>query len=567
MVVGPSERVPRGSLRRRGRGVSAAIVTAAVAVALLPATATAEPGFGSGVVLPTDAGPIVAGVAPYSAISCPAVGSCAVAGPLASGVVGTNPTVLNQTDGEWGFATALVMPANADETVGEQGGDVDDLDCWAPGDCVAVGDYNYAFPFSIAGGSGEVPLAEPMVDLETDGAWAPATEVPLTQPTDDFVNGTVVSVSCDDEGDCTAVGYESTQSMDSGVDTFGGFVITEASGSGTWSAPAPLPVPAGSYDYVLPTAVSCTDADDCTVTEFADAISGPAPKYGTDVVVESSGVWGTPVLLTSATGHPLRLTSLSCPASGSCVAGGASTPTTLDLEESVDESPAVAVETDGTWAPAVDLPAPVLSPATVGGEVDAVTCAAVDTCLAVGARVTADGDDVPMAASFEGRWSYVALDNVPVSLGASDATSGSFTGAACVSASACLAVGAASTGPASSGAYQFGVVDPVSLTTVVKPPRPPFDLAVRQSGGRVYVSFAAPRNDGGAKISSFLVRASARGERARTCHTPSLACYFTGAVPGHAYRVTVVATNVAGTSPASLGVTFVAARAPVRRGA
>lgn len=543
------------------------MVAAVIAVTLLPTAATAEPGFGSGVVLPTDAGPIVPGVAPYSAISCPAAGSCVAAGPLAIGATGTNPTVVAQTDGQWGFATALAMPTNADETPGEEGADVDDLACWQPGDCVAVGDYNYAFPFTIAGGSGEVPLAEPMVDLESGGAWAPATEVPLPQPPDEFVNGTVVSASCDAEGDCTAVGYGSTQSMSSGVDTFTGFAITETAGSGLWSAPATLPVPTGSFDYVLPTAVSCTDADDCTVTEFADSVSAPAPKYGTDVVVESAGVWGTPTLLTSASGHPVRLTSLSCPASGSCVAGGVSTPTTLDLEESADESPAVAVETDGTWAPAVDLPAPVLSPATVGGEVDAVTCAAVNTCLAVGARVTADDTDVPMAASYEGRWSYVALDNVPVTLGASEATSGSFTGVACASASACVALGAASVGPASSGAYQFGVVDPVALTTAVKPPRPPFDLAVRQSEGRAYVSFAAPRNDGGAKISSFVVRATARGERSVTCRTPSLECFLTGAVPGHAYRVTAVAVNVAGASPTSLGVTFVAARAPVRRGA
>jgi hypothetical protein len=132
------------------------------------------------------------------------------------------------------------------------------------------------------------------------------------------------------------------------------------------------------------TSVSCPDSADCAAGGSYE--SGPRPGGSVlqaFVASMTHGVWskaeevpGTAVL--NANGNA-RVTSVSCAAAGDCLAGGWYTPA------GGHRQPFVTSEIGGTWATAEQIPGVTgLNRGTPGATVTSVSCAAPGDCLAGG---------------------------------------------------------------------------------------------------------------------------------------------------------------------------------------
>jgi Divergent InlB B-repeat domain len=156
------------------------------------------------------------------------------------------------------------------------------------------------------------------------------------------------SVSCTGVGACTAVG--------------GGGYVTET--NGTWGTFTEISDSAGL------TGVSCTDAVDCTAVG-ADASS---PIY----VTETNGTWGPVTEISAPNGYGI-FNGVSCTDLENCVAVGWGEP---PVGESGPQL-LYATETNGTWGPVIEIPAPGPAPGLYGAF-QGVSCTATGYCTAVG---------------------------------------------------------------------------------------------------------------------------------------------------------------------------------------
>src|SRR4029077_1656820 len=80
------------------------------------------------------------------------------------------------------------------------------------------------------------------------------------------------------------------------------------------------------------------------------------------------------------------------------------------------------------------------------------------------------------------------------------------------------------------------------------------------------VSWTAPVSDGGSAITKYTVTSSPDNKTAVTPNGSTLSATVSGLTPGTAYTFTVVATNVAGDSPASTASAPITVGAPVAPG-
>jgi hypothetical protein len=189
---------------------------------------------------------------------------------------------------------------------------LDSLDCPAPGDCTAAGQY-----------TPPVGPAALFVINEAGGEWHRAIQLPGSAGRDSD-GGSIAQVSCA-QASCEVGGTLSTS-----TDETSGFIAGETRGK--WGAPHILP---GTLTSV--TALSCPAAGQCAAGGTA-AATPDSPASGI-VVDQVSGSWGEPRTVATGDGISAAITALSCAAARACAAGAR-------LPEGWNGGPGAAIATE-----------------------------------------------------------------------------------------------------------------------------------------------------------------------------------------------------------------------------
>jgi hypothetical protein len=410
--------------------------------------------------------------ASIASVSCPAEGSCAVAGGYEDASHHHESFVDAETNQIWG--SAIEVPGTAALNVNNYGS-ASAISCPAAGTCVVGGSYEDA-----------AYADQAYVATETSGVWASAIEVPGTAALNAAGYAGVGTISCPQAGYCTLGGYFYLSSDY----TLQAFVATEA--AGVWSAAIAVPgiealnvssADAEPLDGASFANLFCDAPGSCTADgDFVNAL-GQVNGY---VATETAGVWAdaqaVPGLAAlGASGSDLD--ALSCWAAAHCALGG-----------SVDTA-------TGRQAMVLNLLGPSLGDATEvpgaaalnpGGtaRVNALACASDATCVAVGTATDAHGDVIGLlATSSDATWSPAGLIADLLAQANADSnsraagTDPSVTAMSCPATGDCLAGGAYSDGAGSLQPF----VD-VELDGTWGPPEPLAGMRALNTGGVASVS-------------------------------------------------------------------------------
>jgi hypothetical protein len=238
-------------------------------------------------------------------VDCPAAAECVAVGYYTAGATGGDVTeglAATLSGGTW-------TPAAFPGVSSKNSAMLDAVACPATGSCVVVGD-------------AQSPVMMPVIETLSDGTWhsgKPALPGDANPAGPAFLN----DISCPAAGACVATGwYTNLNGYRVGLlDTLAG---------GTWTAAtAPLPGNAAAEKATDTFAdtyladVACTGAGACVATgQYRD--SGGAVQGVIDTL--AGGTWKTaqaPLPADAAvSGQVAALWSVSCPAPGTCLAGG-----------------------------------------------------------------------------------------------------------------------------------------------------------------------------------------------------------------------------------------------------
>jgi len=236
-----------------------------------------------------------------------------------------------------------------------------------------------------AGGSvtdaGGVPQA--VVADEVDGRWQAPRVVPGTAALNTGGYAEVTAVSCWSPGNCAAGGDYLVPVAFSRSSTRA-FVVTEV--NGTWGTAQPVPGIAPSPLGSVVTSVSCT-ADGTCVAGGNDDATGASRGF---VTTEGSGPWSTAYDIPGLGG----LVQVSCGATGSCGA------------ISGDQ---VATSMGGSWGSAGHLA--LGDGLSASGEVsyESISCPGAGDCAVGGRYGAAHANDAVVADERRGSWGPVTV--------------------------------------------------------------------------------------------------------------------------------------------------------------
>jgi hypothetical protein len=296
--------------------------------------------------------------------------------------------------------------------------------CPAAGNCVAVGAY----------GTSGSHLG--LIDTLSGGSWQ-ATEAPLVPGA---VDEELVTVSCPTVGNCVATGaYD-----DSGMNLFG-LLATESGGA--WSVvPAPIPPGAAANPMFELVSISCPVPGSCAAVGLYE--DGSGQETGA-LLTLSGGSWtavAAPLPANATAPFASEVTSVSCPAAGSCEAVGAYSP----------EHGLLLSLSGGTWT-ATEAPLP--ADAADEAFILSVSCPAVGTCFAAGAYDNTAGSGVPVIESISGVSATPLEAPLPANASTSPGSEAFLLNIACPSTSSCEAVGKYSS---TAGSGSAPVIDTLS---------------------------------------------------------------------------------------------------------
>jgi hypothetical protein len=306
------------------------------------------------------------GGADVSSVSCGAAGNCAAGGFFSDeGLPFDRPTafIAAEHGGRWGKAVAL------------EDGEVSSVSCASAGNCLAGG---YAGPYFLVG--------DAFVVVERAGRWGRVRLVPglraLEHGGDPEIAGSwISSVACPSAGNCAVGGGYSDKNGNNH-----GFVAVER--HGVWDKAIEVPGLAALNKHGGDTrvwSVSCGSAGNCAAGGYYTDSNG---HYQGFAVLERNGAWGTaievPGLGALNKGNRAAVNWVSCGSAGSCVAGGAYAGGFVAPARSGRLHGFVAVERNGVWHRAIEVPG--LAALSRGGDafVTSVSCASAGSCAAGG---------------------------------------------------------------------------------------------------------------------------------------------------------------------------------------
>jgi hypothetical protein len=310
-------------------------------------------------------------------VSCAAVGECAAGGSYRR-ASNHEAFVVSETNGTWGHA--IEVPGTAALNKGGYA-EVDTISCPTAGECAAAGSYS------------DGVSTQAFVVGETNGTWGTAIAVPGTAILNTGGFAAVESISCPAAGDCAVSGYYTDGSHRQQI-----FVAGEKNGS--WSVAVEVPGTAalnagGQADAG---SISCPTAANCTAVGHYSDDNG---DWQALVVTETNGIWGTahtvPGTATLNTGGNAWVSSISCPAAGSCAAGGYYT------DDNGYFQAFVVNKTNGSWGTAVEVPG-TATLNTGGAGLDSISCAAAGDCAATGVYADGSGRQTFVVDETNGSW-------------------------------------------------------------------------------------------------------------------------------------------------------------------
>ena len=361
----------------------------------------------------------------FYALSCPTTGSCVAVGSYADASYNQQGLIETLTGGIWTATTAplggLSPVASTDPTVSLTG-----LSCPAIDSCVAVGMYTDT---SVS--------YDGLIEALAGGSWT-ATSAPLGGLSSAVTpRSLLLGVACSSTGSCVAGGQYQDNSND-----YQGLIETLASGS--WTATS---APLGGLSSAASTdpggllrSVSCPSTGSCVAVGQYNASSS------TQGLIETltGGIWTATTAplggLSPAAGSPPvdPLATLSCAATGSCVAVG------MYTDASDNQQGLIETLTGGIWT-ATTAPLGGLSPAA--GTDPAVTignqaCTTTTSCVAVGSYTDTSGNQQGLIETLTGGiWTATTAPLGGLSPAAGTKPAESLVGLSCPGTGSCVAVG------------------------------------------------------------------------------------------------------------------------------
>ena len=233
-----------------------------------------------------------------------------------------------------------------------------------------------------------------LIETESGGTWNPLAAPQPSDESNTVPEASLNTVTCVGAGSCTAGGtYNGSEDGEGMIETESG---------GTWSAIA-APVPSNATDQSQATLNSfvCPEAGSCTAVGNYNGFDGPPYGYLNALIeTESGGTWSAleaPLPSDAYSDPGARLSSISCPAAGSCTASGEY------VNQSI-QAPLIETESDGSWTP---LEAPI--PNNAGSSntyLNSTSCPAVDSCTVVGDYTDSNGNEQGLIETESGgNWS------------------------------------------------------------------------------------------------------------------------------------------------------------------
>jgi len=312
----------------------------------------------------------VGGNASLDLLSCKASGSCGAIGSYNDGSI-EQAFVVNESNGKWSKATAMLAPSDFDTQLGLS---FTSLSCGSPGNCSAGGNYSSYSDID------QESTNQAFVVAEVNGVWGNAIEVPdvasLTALGSSYLN----SISCGSAGNCSAGGVyyvDYSGQAPFGSDHQQAFVVSET--NNVWGNAINVPgldsINVGSYASV--SSVACASPGNCTaVGSYAMTTNDAA-----FAVSEINSVWGDAAEIPGTTplnppsGAPAVL--VSCSSTGTCSAGG-------DIGHFETNQAFVANESNGAWSNAFVIPGTSALNRGDNATVSAISCSSAGTCSAGG---------------------------------------------------------------------------------------------------------------------------------------------------------------------------------------
>ena len=291
----------------------------------------------------------------------------------------------------------------------------------------------------------------------------------------------VWSVSCPTAGNCTAVGEF--------TNTAGGYEgFTARSTNGTWQQAQTINFGSG-VAAAGANAASATKSVSCASVSFCAAVGSVRTTSASGIeafaITYSNGSWSTATLanfgsLAQQASQYATFTSVSCPASGSCVAVGQFTDSNSKVRAFT------MTMTNGSWGSATpaSFGAGVNVPRTMGYTgFMSVSCASAGNCVAGGSYDTAFSTKEAFTMTMSnGSWGQAAPVEFPAGLQSSSRESDVLT-VSCASVGYCIASGGVT---ASAGNYTgFTVVSTNGVWGTAQAIQ--FSSSLQPAGGYSYV--------------------------------------------------------------------------------